>query len=78
LMMKFFSHFAKALMIIIWGLFIANLFFRVTGKAALAIYFLLDFVVAMHDIQLLVNYAAFAEKLKITKKEGFPIIYFRV
>jgi len=76
--MKYFISFAKALMIIIWGLLIANLFFPFPGKAALAFYFLLAFVVAMHAIQLLVIYGAFAEKLKLTKKEGFAIFFFGV
>jgi len=76
--MKFFIPFAKTLMVIIWGLLITNLFFPFPGKAAMAFYFLLAFVAVMHAIQLLVVYGAFAEKLKLSKKEAFEIFFFGV
>ena len=76
--MKYFIPFAKFLMIIIWGLLIANLIFPFPGKAAMAFYFLLAFVFVMHSIQLLVIYGAFAEKLKLSKKEGLAIFFFGV
>jgi len=76
--MAYFILFAKFLMIIIWGLLLANLFFPFPGKTAMAFYFLLAFVIVMHAIQLLVIYGAFAEKLKLTKKEAFEIFFFGV
>ena len=50
--MSYFITFAKGLMLIIWGLLIANLFMPFPGKAAMAFYFLLAFVAVMHIIQL--------------------------
>lgn len=76
--MKYFIPFAKFLMVIIWGLLITNLIFPFPGKAAMAFYFLLAFVIVMHTIQLLVIYGAFAEKLKLSKKEGLAIFFFGV
>jgi putative membrane protein len=76
--MKYFIPFAKVLMAIIWGLLITNLVFPFPGKAAMAFYFLLGFVVVMHAIQLLVIYGAFAEKLKLSKKEGVELFFFGV
>ncbi len=76
--MAYFIPFAKFLMIIIWSLLLANLFFPFPGKAAMAFYFLLAFVIVMHAIQLLVIYGAFAEKLKLSKKEAFEIFFFGV
>jgi putative membrane protein len=76
--MKYFIPFAKILMVIIWGLLIANLVFPFPGKAAMAFYFLLAFVVVMHAIQLLVIYGAFAEKLNLSKKEGIELFFFGV
>lgn len=76
--MQYFIHFAKALMVLIWGLLIVNLFVPFPGKAAMAFYFLLAFIIAMHLIQLLVIYGAFGEKLKLTKKEATSIFFFGV
>ncbi|WP_413692684.1 DUF1145 domain-containing protein [Psychromonas sp. KJ10-2] len=76
--MAYFIPFAKGLMVIIWGLLLVNLVLPFLGKAAMAFYFLLAFVVVMHAIQLLVIYGAFAEKLKLTKKEGVEIFFFGV
>ncbi|MEL0629737.1 DUF1145 domain-containing protein [Psychromonas aquatilis] len=76
--MKYFINFAKCLMLIIWVSLIANLFFPFPGKAAMAFYFLLAFLVIMHAIQVLVVYGAFAEKLKLTKKEGVELFFFGV
>ncbi|RBW43665.1 hypothetical protein DS885_13040 [Psychromonas sp. B3M02] len=76
--MAYFIPFAKGLMVIIWGLLLVNLVLPFPGKAAMAFYFLLAFVVVMHAIQLLVIYGAFAEKLKLTKKEGVEIFFFGV
>ena len=76
--MQYFIHFAKVLMVIIWGLLIVNLLIPFPGKAAIAFYFLLAFVVAMHLIQLLVVYGAFGEKLKLNKKEAISSFFFGV
>jgi len=76
--MKYFIPFAKILMVIIWALLLTNLAFPFPGKAAMAFYFLLAFVVVMHAIQLLVIYGAFAEKLKLSKKEGIELFFFGV
>lgn len=65
-------------MVIIWGLLIVNIFILFPGKAAMAFYFLLAFVIAMHLIQLLVVYGAFAKKLKLNKKEATSIFFFGV
>lgn len=76
--MKYFIPFAKTLMVIIWALLIINLVFPFPGKAAMAFYFLLAFVVVMHAIQVLVIYGAFAEKLKLSKREGVELFFFGV
>ncbi|TEW52463.1 DUF1145 domain-containing protein [Psychromonas algicola] len=76
--MSYFITFAKGLMLIIWGLLIANLFMPFPGKAAMAFYFLLAFVAVMHLIQLLVVYGAFGEKLELSKKEAISIFFFGV
>ena len=76
--MKHFITFAKALMILIWGLLLVNLTFAFPGKVALALYLLLGFVVIMHLIQLLIIYGAFSEKLNLTKSEGLQIFLFGV
>lgn len=76
--MNLFIRFAKFLMVIIWGILLVNLVFPFPGKAAMAFYFLLAFIFAMHSIQLLAIYGAFAEKLKLSKKEALAIFLFGV
>jgi putative membrane protein len=76
--MNYFIHFAKVLMILIWGLLIANIFFPFPGKAELVFYILLAFVIFMHLIQLLMIYGAFSEKLKLTKSEALQIFVFGI
>lgn len=76
--MKYFLIFAKLIMILIWTLLIANIFFPFPGKAEIAFYILLVFFIVMHLIQLLMIYGAFAEKLKLTKLEALQIFIFGV
>ncbi len=76
--MNYFITFAKGLMLIIWGLLLANLFMPFPGQAALVFYLLLGFVVFMHLIQLLVIVGVFSEKLKLTKLEALQIFIFGV
>ena len=76
--MNYFIAFSKAVMILIWGLLISNLFFPFPGKAEIVLYLLLGFVIFMHLIQLLMIYGAFSEKLKLTKSEAGQIFIFGV
>ncbi len=76
--MDYFIKFAKLLMVLIWLLLIANIFFPFPGKAAVVFYLLLAFVVFMHLIQLLMIYGAFSEKLKLTKSEAVEIFLFGI
>ena len=76
--MNYFITFAKAVMILIWGLLIANLFFPFPGKAEIVFYLLLGFVFFMHLIQLLMIYGTFSEKLKMTKSDAFQLFIFGV
>lgn len=77
-MMNYLINFAKILMLLIWGLLIANIFFPFPGKAEVIFYFLFGFVIFMHLIQLLMIYGAFSEKLKLTKSEALQIFVFGV
>jgi len=76
--MNYFITFAKILMLLIWGLLIANLFYPFPGKAEIVFYLLLGFVFFMHLIQLLMIYGVFSGKLKLTKSEALQIFIFGV
>jgi len=76
--MNYFILFAKVVMLLIWGLLIANLFYPFPGKAEIVFYLLLPFVICMHLIQLLMIYGTFAEKLKLKKSEILEIFIFGV
>jgi putative membrane protein len=76
--MNYVINIAKVLMLLIWVLLIANIFFPFPGKAEMVFFLLLGFVIFMHLIQLLMIYGAFSEKLKLTKSEAVQIFIFGI
>jgi len=68
----------KFLMTAVWGVLLYNLFFPFSGQAEIIFYFLLGLISFMHIVQLLLIYAAFSEKLKLTTAEILQVFFFGI
>lgn len=69
---------AKGAMGFVWLVLLTNIFMPFPGKAAIALYILTLFLLFMHGIQLLIFLGAFGDKVSISAKEKWAILFFGI
>ncbi|KKD00150.1 MULTISPECIES: DUF1145 domain-containing protein [Photobacterium] len=69
---------AKVAIGFVWVVLLLNLFHPFPGVAAIALYIMTAFLLAMHGLQMLIFLGAFGDKLSLSRWEKWSILIFGI
>ncbi|MBD8513340.1 DUF1145 domain-containing protein [Photobacterium sp. WH77] len=69
---------AKVAIGFVWAVLLLNLFHPFPGVAAIALYIMTAFLLAMHGLQMLIFLGAFGDKLSLSRWEKWSILIFGI
>lgn len=76
--MKILLVLAKAAIAFVWLVLLFNIVHPFPGKAAIALYIMMVFLLMMHGLQALMFLGAFGDKIKTTRWEKWSILIFGI
>lgn len=69
---------AKCGVAFVWLVLLANPLLPFSAKASIVLYILTVFLLFMHSIQLLIFIGAFGDKVKLSSKQKWGVIFFGI